>query len=337
MTERREPPAVREAERQEGPGPAVRRVAGAPPAAAVLPGAPLPPRPALQRDALRFDTRRRARALWGALFHVMCLLATFVGIVVLGALLFDVVATGAGRLTWEFLNGFPSRFVERAGMKPAIVGTMWTLALTACVAFPLGVGTAIWLEEYAPASRLKSIVEANISNLAGVPSIVYGMLGLAVFVRYLAMDRSILAGALTLALLILPVIIIASQEAVKAVPNSIRLGAYALGATRWEAIRYHVLPLALPGILTGTILALSRAIGEAAPLIVVGALAFVPFVPNSPLDPFTVVPIQIFNWVSRPQAEFWELAAAASIVLLALLLSMNAAAILLRNKYSQRY
>jgi phosphate transport system permease protein len=289
-----------------------------------------------QRDPTRFDSRLDMRAWIGSAFHVTCLLATLVGLVVLGALLVDIVRVGGGRLTWEFLNGFPSRFAARAGMKPALVGSMWTLGLTALIAFPLGVGTAVWLEEYAPASRLKTVVETNIANLAGVPSIVYGMLGLAVFVRYLALGRSVLAGALTLALLILPVIIISSQEAIKAVPNSIRLGAYALGATRWEAIRFHVFPLALPGILTGTILALSRAIGEAAPLIVVGALAFVPFVPGSPLDPFTVVPIQIFNWVARPQAEFRELAAAASIVLLVLLLSLNAVAILLRNRYSRR-
>jgi phosphate transport system permease protein len=289
-----------------------------------------------QRDPMRFNSRLGMRAWIGTAFHVTCLLATLVGIVVLGALLVDIVRVGGGRLTWEFLNGFPSRFAARAGMKPALVGSMWTLGLTALIAFPLGVGTAVWLEEYAPASRLKTVVETNIANLAGVPSIVYGMLGLAVFVRYFALGRSVLAGALTLALLILPVIIISSQEAIKAVPNSIRLGAYALGATRWETIRFHVFPLALPGILTGTILALSRAIGEAAPLIVVGALAFVPFVPGSPLDPFTVVPIQIFNWVARPQAEFRELAAAASIVLLVLLLSLNAVAILLRNRYSRR-
>jgi phosphate transport system permease protein len=293
--------------------------------------------PAVQRDATRFNVRPGLRAGIGVAFHAACFLATFVGIVVLGALLYDVVATGGHRLTWEFLTGFPSRFAARAGMKPALVGSVWALLLTGAMAFPLGVGTAIWLEEYAPATRLKAVIETNIANLAGVPSIVYGMLGLAVFVRYMALGRSVLAGALTLALLVLPVIIIASQEAIRAVPNSIRLGAYALGATRWEAIRYHVFPLALPGIMTGTILALSRAVGEAAPLIVVGALAFVPFVPTSPTDPFTVVPIQIFNWVSRPQAEFQELAAAASIVLLALLLSMNAAAILLRNRYSRRY
>jgi phosphate transport system permease protein len=292
---------------------------------------------AVQRDPSRFAVRSGYRTALGAVFHFLCFLATFVGIVVLAALLWDVVATGGGRLTWEFLNGFPSRFAARAGLKPALIGSIWALVLTGAIAFPLGVGTAVWLEEYAPASRLKAVIETNIANLAGVPSIVYGMLGLAVFVRWMALGRSVLAGALTLSLLVLPVIIIASQEAIKAVPNSIRLGAYALGATKWEAIRHHVFPLALPGILTGTILALSRAVGEAAPLIVVGALAFVPFVPASPMDPFTVVPIQIFNWVSRPQAGFQELAAAASIVLLALLLTMNAAAILLRNRYSRRY
>jgi phosphate transport system permease protein len=294
------------------------------------------PHPSVQRDPTRFAARIRARRRTGGIFHVLFFVATTIGILVLATLLFDIIRTGGGRLTWEFLNGFPSRMASRAGLKPALVGSIWTLVLTAVIAFPLGVGTAVWLEEYAPASRLKTIVEANIANLAGVPSIVYGMLGLAVFVRWFAMGRSILAGALTLALLILPVIIIASQEALKAVPGTIRLGAYALGATRWETIRHHVFPLALPGILTGTILALSRAVGEAAPLLVIGALAFVPFVPTSPTDPFTVIPIQIFNWVSRPQASFQEVAAAASIVLMVLLLSMNAVAILLRNRYSRR-
>jgi phosphate transport system permease protein len=292
--------------------------------------------PAAQRDARRFAPRIAARARFGTVFQVVCLLATLVGLVVLALLLVDVVKTGAGRLSWAFLNQFPSRSVQRAGLKPAIYGSILTLAVTAAVAFPLGVGTAIWLEEYAPRSRLKTVIETNIANLAGVPSTVYGILGLALFVRYLALGRSILAASLTLTLLILPVVIIASQEAIKAVPTSIRLGAYALGATRWEAVRFHVLPLALPGILTGTILALSRAIGEAAPLLLVGALAFLAFTPDSLMDPFTVIPIQIFNWVSRPQAGFHELAAAASIVLLVLLLSMNAAAILLRNRYSRR-
>jgi phosphate transport system permease protein len=269
-------------------------------------------------------------------FAVVCFLATLVGVVVLAALLVDIVSDGWRRLTPQFLNGIPSRIADRAGIKPALVGSAWTLGLTALIAFPVGVGTAIWLEEYAPVNRLTRIIETNIANLAGVPSIVYGILGLALFVRAFALGRSVLAAALTLALLILPVIIIASQEAVKAVPNSIRLGAFALGATRWETIRYHVLPLALPGILTGTILALSRAVGEAAPVILVGALAFIPFIPSGPMDQYTVVPFQIYAWVSKPQPAFLELAAAASIVLLVLLLTMNAAAIYLRNRFSQK-
>jgi phosphate transport system permease protein len=283
-----------------------------------------------------FDLRYNARRTAGRVFAVACFLATVIGIVVLGVLLVDILRDGAGRLSREFLTGFPSRFATRSGIKPALYGSVWTLVLTALVAFPVGVGTAIWLEEYAPNNRFTRLVQTNIANLAGVPSIVYGILGLALFVRFAALGRSVMAGALTLALLILPVIIIASQEAIKAVPSSIRLGAYALGATRWETIRYHVLPLALPGVLTGTILALSRAVGEAAPLIMIGALAFVPFTPNGPLDEFTVIPIQVFNWVSKPQPAFHEVAAAGSIVLLVLLLTLNAAAIVLRNRYSRK-
>jgi phosphate transport system permease protein len=292
--------------------------------------------PAMQRDASRFRPRLRQRARFGVFFHALCFVATALGVVVLGVLLFDVIADGTRYLSWEFFTGFPSRLPARAGIMPALIGSVWTLVLTALIAFPLGVGTAIWLEEYAPDSTWKKLVETNIANLAGVPSIVYGILGLAVFVRFMLLGRSILAASLTLALLILPVIIIASQEAIKAVPNSIRLGAYALGATRWEAVRHHVFPLALPGILTGTILALSRAVGEAAPLIVVGALAFVPFVPSGPLDQFTVLPIQIFNWISEARAEFHYVAASAILVLLVVLLTMNGLAILLRNRYSRR-
>lgn len=279
----------------------------------------------------------RKRHLIGQIFATLSLLATVVGVVVLLVLLIDIFRDGGARLSTAFLTGFPSRFAERSGIKPALYGSVWTLVLTAMVAFPLGVGTAIWLEEYAPSNRYTRFVQMNIANLAGVPSIVYGILGLAVFVRFAHMGRSVLAGAFTLALLILPVIIIASQEALKAVPNSLRLGAYALGATRWEAIRHHVLPQAMPGILTGTILALSRAVGEAAPMIMIGALAFVPFVPSGPLDEFTVIPIQIFNWVSKPQLGFHEAAAAGSIVLLIVLLSMNAIAIVLRNRYMRKY
>jgi phosphate transport system permease protein len=260
--------------------------------------------PAAQRDPSRFDPRLRRRSIAGTAFATVCFLATFVGVLVLAVLLTDIIRDGAGRLSWAFLDGYPSRFAAQAGIRPALMGSLWLLVMTALISFPLGVGTAIWLEEYAPDNRLTRFIELNIANLAGVPAIVYGILGLAVFVRAFALGRSVLAGALTLALLILPVIIIASQEAIKAVPNSIRLGAYALGATRWEAIRAQVFPLALPGILTGTILALSRAIGEASPLLLLGALAFVPFVPSSPMDPFTVIPVQMFSWISRPQAEF---------------------------------
>ena len=284
----------------------------------------------------QYHPRHATRRAIGRAFAVASLLATVTGLVVLAILLVDIWRDGSGALSWDFLQRFPSRFATRAGIKPALYGSLWTLFLTALIAFPVGVGTAIWLEEYAPNNRFTRIVQMNIANLAGVPSIVYGLLGLALFVRLFAMGRSVLAGACTLALLILPVIIIASQEAIKAVPNSIRLGAYALGATRWETIRHHVLPLAMPGVMTGTILALSRAVGEAAPLLLIGALAFVPFVPDGPLDEFTVIPIQIFNWVSRPQASFHELAAAASIVLLIALLTLNAAAIYLRNRYTRK-
>jgi phosphate transport system permease protein len=290
----------------------------------------------LGAGATRFNTRQETRRRLGGVFAVLCLGAISIGVVFLIVLLFDILQDGAGRLSAAFLNGYPSRFASRSGIKPALFGSIWTLAMTAALSFPLGVGTAIWLEEYAPNNRFTRLIQTNIANLAGVPSIVYGMLGLTLFVRWLAMGGTILAGACTLALLILPVIIIASQEAIRAVPNSIRLGAYALGATRWETIRSQVLPQALPGILTGTILALSRAIGEAAPLIVIGAAAFVPFVPNSPLDEFTVIPIQTFVWINKPQAEFREVAAAGSIVLLVALLALNAVAILLRNRYSRR-
>ncbi len=294
------------------------------------------PHPAAQRDPSRFAPRVSQRRFIASAFAALCLVATLIGVVVLAALLIDIFRDGASRLSWSMITGFPSRFADRAGIGPALAGSAWVLFLTTLFAFPLGVGTAIWLEEYAPNNRWRRLIEMNIANLAGVPSIVYGILGLALFVRVMSLGRSLMAAALTLALLILPVIIIASQEAIKAVPRTIRLGAYALGATRWETIRHQILPVALPGIMTGTILALSRAIGEAAPVILVGALGFVAFIPTNPSDQYTVLPFQIFNWVSRPQTAFHEVAAAASIVLLALLLSMSAIAIWLRNKYTRR-
>ena len=295
-----------------------------------------PQRPAALFVASDSALRARRRRIAGLGFHVLCTLSALVGVVALVVLLTDVFVDGLGELDIAFLTSFASRIPERAGIKAALVGSIWMLTLTAAISFPLAVGAAIYLEEYAPKSWITRAIQINIANLAGVPSIVYGILGLALFVRTLALGRSVLAGALTLSLLILPVIILASQEAIRAVPDSIRQAAYGLGATRWQAVRMQVLPMALPGILTGTILALSRAVGETAPLIMIGALSFVAFTPRGPLDQFTVLPLQIFNWVSRPQEEFRQLAAGAIIVLLAVLLFMNAAAILLRNRYQKR-
>lgn len=279
------------------------------------------------------DSRRQLK---GKIFAVLCGAATLVGVVSLVVLLVDVVVDGVGSLDRDFLTSFASRFPERAGIKAALAGSVWILALTAAISFPVSVAAAIYLEEYAQRGWISRTIQTNIANLAGVPSIVYGILGLALFVRALGFDRSVLSGALTLSLLIMPVIIIAAQEAIRAVPPTIREAAYGLGATRWQVVRRQVLPMAMPGILTGTILALSRAVGETAPLIMVGAVGFIAFTPDGPMDPFTVLPLQIYQWVSRPQDEFRALAAAGIIVLLVLLLSMNAIAIVLRNRYSKR-
>lgn len=284
----------------------------------------------------RFRRRLARRRALDRIFHWVFLAASFVGILALALLIFDVLRKGLGWLDWDFLTSFPSRFPHRAGIKAALAGSLWVVGLTAVIAFPIGVAAAIYLEEFAGRSRLTQIINTNISNLAGVPSVVYGILGLAVFVRGFGLGRSVLAGALTLALLILPIIIIASQEAIRAVPDSIRRASYALGATQWQTVRHAVLPSALPGILTGTILAISRAVGETAPLLIVGALTFVAFTPLGPMDAFTVLPIQIFNWTSRPQEDFRSIAAAGIIVLLIVLLTMNALAVFLRNKYQTK-
>ena len=281
----------------------------------------------------RFEPRIAHRQRVGRVFHGLCLGAVVFGMLSLVVLIVDVSADGLQVLSLDFLTNYASRIPDRAGIRAAILGSLWVMSLVAVIAFPLGVGAAVYLEEYAPKNRLTRLLQTNIANLAGVPSIVYGILGLAVFVRFFALGRSVLAGALTLALLILPVVIIAAQEAVRAVPGALREASYGLGATRWQTIRHHVLPVAMPGILTGTILALSRAIGETAPLIMIGALTFIAFDPASPLDAFTVLPIQIYNWVSLPRQEFQLLAAGGIVVLLAALLLMNATAILLRNKY----
>lgn len=279
----------------------------------------------------------RMRKINNSILHVVLASIIVFSIIMLLLLLFQVFKEGLGRLSWSFITSMPSRFPDRAGIASALAGSIWTIGLTIIFSVPLGVGTALYLEEYAnQKSWWTKLLQLNIANLAGVPSIVYGMLGLAVFVKFLNFNRSILAGALTLTLLILPVIIVASQEAIKSVPGTLKEGSYALGVSKWQTIKGVIIPYALPGILTGSILAVSRAMGEAAPLIMVGAAGYISFLPKSPMDSFTVLPIQIFNWTSRPQADFAEIAAAGIIVLLVLLLSMNAIAIFLRNKYQNR-
>jgi len=270
------------------------------------------------------------------IFARFCACVTWMGTALLLILLYQIFSDGLSWLDWDFLNNFPSRFPERAGIKSALAGTIWLISLVAVFAIPVGVATAIYIEEFSKKNLLSRIIELNISNLAGVPSIVYGIIGLTIFVRGLSLERSLISGALTMSLLILPVIIIASREAIKTVPISIRSAAFALGATRWQTVWSHVLPASFPGILTGVILALSRAIGETAPLLMIGALTYVAFVPEGPMDSFTALPIQIFNWVSRPQEEFHQLAAAAIIVLLTVLLAMNSVAIFVRHKMEKK-
>jgi phosphate transport system permease protein len=282
-------------------------------------------------------TRQIARRRYADLgFQVLALVVLCVALAALGALIVDVWMDGAGRLSWDFLRGFPSRRASQAGIWHALAGSIFVIVVTAALAVPVGVAAAIYLEEYGTRGPMARIIEINITNLAAVPSIVYGLLGLGLFVRMLDLGRSVLAGGATLALLVLPVIILSTREALRAVPKSYREGSYALGATKWQTIRHQVLPVAMPGILTGLILALSRAIGETAPLITIGAVTFVTFAPSDVWSSFTVLPIQIFNWVSRPQVEFHANAAAAILVLLALLLTMNGAAVLLRDRYQQK-
>ncbi|UFJ40932.1 phosphate ABC transporter permease PstA [Brevibacillus humidisoli] len=263
--------------------------------------------------------------------------ATLFGMLALVVLVIDIIYQGMPRLNWDFINNFPSYNPERSGIKAALWGSIWVIVLTAPMALVLGVSTALYLEEYAKKNWFTRLVQTNISNLAGVPSIIYGILGLALFVRAMSLGPSILAGAFTMALLVLPIVVVAAQEAIRAVPQTLRHGAYALGASKWQTIRGIVLPSAAPGILTGMILSLSRAIGETAPLVVVGAFVFVRFVPEDPLDKFTVLPIQIYSWVSQPKQEFHELAASGIIILLVVLLLMNATAVFLRNKYQKRF
>lgn len=270
------------------------------------------------------------------LFQLIAMLTLVVALAALATLVYDILADGAGRLSWTFLTTFPSRNAEQAGVYHALMGSIWVIGLTAALALPVGVAAAIYLEEYGTRSRIARFIELNIANLAAVPSIIYGLLGLGLFVRLMGMGQSVLAGAATLALLALPVVILSTREALRTVPNSIREGSYALGATKWQTIWNQVLPMAMPGVLTGLILALSRAIGETAPLITIGALTYIPFAPDTVWSKFTVLPIQIFNWISRPQADFHTNAAAAILVLLALLLSMNAIAIIVRDRFQRQ-
>jgi phosphate transport system permease protein len=269
-------------------------------------------------------------------FQFASMMTLVVALAALATLVFDILSDGGGRLSWTFLTTFPSRHAAEAGVYHALMGSIWVIGLTAALALPVGVAAAIYLEEYGTRSSVARFIELNIANLAAVPSIIYGLLGLGLFVRLMGMGQSVMAGAATLALLALPVVILSTREALRTVPSSIREGSYALGATKWQTIWHQVLPMALPGVLTGLILALSRAIGETAPLITIGALTYIPFAPDSVWSKFTVLPIQIFNWVSRPQADFKANAAAGILVLLALLLSMNAIAIIVRDRYQRQ-
>jgi phosphate transport system permease protein len=302
---------------------------------------------------------RRGRVLKDRLFVVVCVLVTFVSVAVLGALLWSILAQGLQFLRWDFLTTFPSRFPEKAGFKVALWGSLWLVAICAFTALPLGVGAAIYLEEFAPKNRFTRFVQLNISNLAGVPSIVYGIIGLTVFSYMFGLFGSpkdpsytigspenwfyiripfggcVLTGGLTLMLVILPIVVIASREALRAVPDSLREGALAVGSTRWQMVARMTLPAAIPGIMTGVILAISRAIGEAAPLLVVGGFLFVTFTPANLMDDFAAMPLQIFNWASRPQADFASVAATGIIVLLAILLFFNATAVFVRYKFQK--
>ncbi|MFO1443461.1 phosphate ABC transporter permease PstA [Bacillus sp. Bva_UNVM-123] len=288
-------------------------------------------------DHSTVTNRMRLRLTTNILFKIIFFTATMFGLVVLGILLYRIFTQGVAYLDLQFLQSLPSRKPEQAGVKTALIGTIWLMGVVAPASLFLGVGTAIYLEEYAKKNRFTRFIQINISNLAGVPSIVFGLLGLTVFVRALALGTSVLAAGLTMSLLVLPIIIVSSQEAIRSVPNGLREASYGMGATKWQTIIQVVLPAALPGILTGGILALSRAIGETAPLVVLGLPLFLAFLPKTLFDSLTVLPMQIYNWTGRPQEEFQALAAAGIIVLLALLIFMNSIAVLIRNKFSKRY
>jgi phosphate transport system permease protein len=296
---------------------------------------------------LRELIRRRKR--WDTVFMLVGVLALMIGVLTFAALFVDMAVDGLGRLSWEFFTNFPSRRPGQAGILSAWVGSTLVMLTTAFFAVPLGVASGIYLEEYAAKNWVTDVIEINITNLAGVPSIVYGLLALGLFVYQFGLGQSILAAGLTLALLILPVVIVATREAIRSIPQGIREGAYALGATQWQVSKDHIIPYSMPGILTGVIIGMARAIGETAPIITIGALTFIAFLPPAPLkseppfvsfewlfSPFTVMPIQMFNWTSRPEAAFHQNAAAAGFVLVLMTLAMNALAIWLRYRLRKR-
>jgi phosphate transport system permease protein len=294
-------------------------------------------------ESLKKQVQRRKR--WDVVFTVVGIVALMIGVLTFAALFVDMAVKGLGRLDWDFFTHFPSRRAGSAGILSAWVGSTLVMLVTALVAVPLGIASGIYLEEYAPKNWVTDLIEINVTNLAGVPSIVYGLLALGLFVYQFGLGQSILAAGLTLALLILPVVIVATREAIRAIPQIIREGSYACGATRWQTVRYHILPYSSAGILTGVIIGMARAIGETAPIITIGALTFIAFLPPAPLvaqppflsfewllSPFTVMPIQMFNWTSRPEAAFQVNAAAAGFVLVVMTLAMNGAAIWLRYR-----
>ena len=283
------------------------------------------------------STRKTYRLARDNVFAVLFVGSVVAGVLILAWLLVEVFIDSIGWLDWQFLSSYSSRHPEEAGILAPIAGTFWVIILTAAMTVPVGIATAVYLEEFAPDNRVTRLIQLNISNLAGVPSVVYGLLGLAIFVQYLFDgQRSLLAGALTLSLLVMPIVIIASQEAIRAVPSSYRDAAYAMGATRWQVVKMVVLPQAIPGMMSGIILAMSRAIGETAPILVVSSLVFITYVPTTPFDRFTVLPLQIVTWVSQPQDNFRHISAAAIVILLIMLLTMNAAAIYIRAKFQRR-
>jgi phosphate transport system permease protein len=283
--------------------------------------------------SLRASGRLALRQMLSRLSRYVLLGASLLGVAMLVYLAIDTIDRGGSRLSWDFLTNYPSRRAEDAGLRSSIIGSIWLIGTTIILAIPIAIGTAIWIEEFAPKNRFTRIVNLNLANLAGVPSIIYGILGLAVFVRLFGMETSILAGACTLALMIIPMTVITAQEAIRQVPPSIRDGSLALGASRWQTVWHHVLPHAAPGIITGTILAISRAVGETAALIMVGAFAFIAFDNTSVRDDYTTIPVQIYNWTIRPQQAFRENAAAAIIVLMIGILSLNLCATILRERF----